>query len=256
MKLILVFKFSFFILISKAYTQNESAIFGKVEYRSTLRQSLYIQGATDITKNMIIYFNDTSSSFHIDQPIEIRKEDLKKQLNIKDDLLFEEVYRKMQPQIAKRSKPNTYFHKIGSNVFINSWLDPSEITYCVADSVKEYEWTILPDTTRILGFLCYKATCKAAIMDGAVRNYTVWYTTEIPIPVGPNKFYGLPGLILGVEEKYYSLMAKSINLNANRAETGFLKCCSEGKIISTKQYKALLGKQSDDFSNMQFLNKN
>ncbi len=236
--------------------QNANPLFGRIEYKSTLRQGLYIESGSDVSKNMIVYFSDTSSSFHIDQSNDFTKEDLKKKLNLKDDQLFEDVYLKLQPQIAKRSKPNTYHHKIGSNVFVNSWLDPREITYCVADSIKEYDWTLLPDTTRILGFLCYKASCKAAIMDGAVRNYTVWYTPEIPIPVGPNKFYGLPGLILGVEEKYYSLMAKSINLNANRAETGFLKCCSEGKIISTKQYKALLGKQSDDFSNMQFLNKN
>jgi GLPGLI family protein len=240
--------------VSKA--QNANPLFGRVEYKSTLRTSLYIQGAEDDSKNMIVYFSDTSSTFHIDQSNDFTKEDLKKKLNLKDDQLFEDVYLKLQPKIAKRSKPNTYYHKIGSNVFINSWLDPSEITYCVADSVKEYEWTLLPDTTRILGFLCYKATCKAAILDTKIRNYIVWYTPEIPIPVGPNRFYGLPGLILSIEEKYYSMLAKSINLNANREELKFLKCCTEGKIISTKRYNEILGKQSDDFSNLQILNKN
>jgi GLPGLI family protein len=256
MKLILIFYFFFLILTSKIYSQNATTIFGKVVYRSTLKQSLYIQGTSDITKNMIVYFSDTISSFHIDQPIGIQKEDLKKLLNIKDDVLFEEVASKIQPQISKRSKPNNYHHKIGTHIFINSWIDQSDITYCVADSVKEYEWSLLPDTTRILGFLCYKANCKAAVMDNIVRSYTVWYTPEIPIPVGPNKFYGLPGLILGVEDKYYSLLAKSINLNANRLESDFLKCCTEGKTISTNQYKVLAGKQSDEISNLQYLNKN
>ncbi len=240
--------------VSKA--QNANPLFGKVEYKSTLRQSLYIQGGEDVLLNMNVYFSDTSASFYINQGLEFRKEEFKKQLNLKDEALFEEVYNKVKPEMDKRLKPNVYFHKIGSNVFINSWISPSNVDYCVADSVKEYEWTLLPDTTRILGFLCYKATCKAAILDTKIRNYTVWYTPEIPTPVGPSKFYGLPGLILGVEEKYHSILAKSINLNANRAETGFLKCCSEGKTISTKQYKALVGKQSDDFSNLQILNKN
>jgi GLPGLI family protein len=243
-------------MYSASQAQNANPLFGKIEYKSTLRTSLYIQGAEDDSKNMIVYFSDTSASFYINQGLEFNKDVFRKQVNLKDDAYFEEIYKKLKPEMDKRLKPNIYYHKIGSNVFINSWISPSNIDYCVADSVKEYEWTLLPDTTRILGFLCYKATCKAAILDTKIRNYTVWYTPEIPIPVGPNRFYGLPGLILSIEEKYYSMFAKSISLNANREELKFLKCCTEGKPISTKRYNEILGKQSDDFSNMQILNKN
>jgi GLPGLI family protein len=42
-------------------------------------------------------------------------------------------------------------------------------------------------------------SCKRAYINYAGRRYTAWYTPEIPIPDGPYKFSGLPGLILKVQ---------------------------------------------------------
>jgi GLPGLI family protein len=59
-------------------------------------------------------------------------------------------------------------------------------------------WNMESDTLAICGYLCQKATC---LFRG--RNYTAWFTPDIPINNGPWKFGGLPGLILKVydEEK-------------------------------------------------------
>ena len=57
------------------------------------------------------------------------------------------------------------------------------------------EWQILSDTTVILNYLCNKATCH---FKG--RDYTVWYTSEIPRSDGPWKLSGLPGFILKAED--------------------------------------------------------
>jgi len=38
--------------------------------------------------------------------------------------------------------------------------------------------------------------CRRAIGKFRGREYEVWYTTDIPIPGGPFKLGGLPGLIL------------------------------------------------------------
>ena len=63
------------------------------------------------------------------------------------------------------------------------------------------EWTLLPDTATILSYSCQKATCH---FKG--RNYTAWYTLEIPVSEGPWKLYGLPGLIIKAEDdkKHYT----------------------------------------------------
>lgn len=58
------------------------------------------------------------------------------------------------------------------------------------------EWEISTDTSNIQGYLCHKA-----VTSFRGREYTAWFTLEIPINDGPWKFYGLPGLIVEVQDK-------------------------------------------------------
>lgn len=58
-------------------------------------------------------------------------------------------------------------------------------------------WTIHQDTIRLQGYLCHKATAKIG-----GRNYTAWFSGEIPFPEGPWKLKGLPGLVFKAEDEY------------------------------------------------------
>ena len=57
------------------------------------------------------------------------------------------------------------------------------------------EWQLHPDTMTILSYPCQKATCRFR-----GRDYTAWYTMDIPVSDGPWKLHGLPGLILKAED--------------------------------------------------------
>ena len=57
------------------------------------------------------------------------------------------------------------------------------------------EWEIVSDTMTILSYLCQKATTR---FKG--RDFTAWFTPEIPRNEGPWKLCGLPGLILRAED--------------------------------------------------------
>ncbi|MCP9198903.1 GLPGLI family protein [Gramella sp. GC03-9] len=59
----------------------------------------------------------------------------------------------------------------------------------------QISWNILPESQEIFGYSAQKASTSFA-----GRDYTAWFTTEIPIPDGPYKFSGLPGLILKLED--------------------------------------------------------
>jgi GLPGLI family protein len=67
--------------------------------------------------------------------------------------------------------------------------------YFVRDSIAEQNWTIFYDTASYLNRQCYKAKSQFR-----GRNWTAWFATDIPVPAGPLKFGGLPGLILKIED--------------------------------------------------------
>ena len=66
--------------------------------------------------------------------------------------------------------------------------------YKVDDS-RKMNWNILPDKEKIGEWNAQKATTEFA-----GRKWTAWFSTEIPVQDGPYKFYGLPGLIIKMQD--------------------------------------------------------
>lgn len=60
---------------------------------------------------------------------------------------------------------------------------------------KKPEWKILSDKEKIGEYNAQKATTSFG-----GREWTAWFTTDIPFQDGPYKFYGLPGLIVKLED--------------------------------------------------------
>jgi GLPGLI family protein len=56
-----------------------------------------------------------------------------------------------------------------------------------------WHWKIYDEKQTIVSYNCQKAETSFR-----GRNYTAWFTTDIPIPDGPWKYGGLPGLILKI----------------------------------------------------------
>ncbi|MCI1188951.1 GLPGLI family protein [Hymenobacter sp. DH14] len=63
--------------------------------------------------------------------------------------------------------------------------------FAYAEPLDRLAWTILPTTAAIAGYNCQRATTTYA-----GRHWEAWFTREVPVPEGPYKFYGLPGLIV------------------------------------------------------------
>lgn len=64
-------------------------------------------------------------------------------------------------------------------------------TYLIDDTLPAIVWKITSDTASFGGLHCQKAT---AHFKG--RFYTAWFCPDMPLPVGPWKFNGLPGVIV------------------------------------------------------------
>ena len=62
--------------------------------------------------------------------------------------------------------------------------------FTYVDSIPQQQWELVAGDSIIAGYTCHRAQTRYR-----GRDYTAWYTEEIPFPYGPFKFGGLPGLI-------------------------------------------------------------
>ena len=67
--------------------------------------------------------------------------------------------------------------------------------YETHEPMAKIDWTLTDDTLTISGLLCHRATGK---LYG--KQWTAWYTEEMPSSAGPWKLRGLPGLIVKAED--------------------------------------------------------
>ncbi len=90
---------------------------------------------------------------------------------------------------------NTF--RYGKQVYFNResdslwWSQRFRGNIYVAESRPIIEWQLIDETKKIGGLTAFKAIGKFR-----GRDYTAWYVREIPLPYGPWKLQGLPGLIV------------------------------------------------------------
>lgn len=98
-----------------------------------------------------------------------------------------------------------------SNLITTTDLDDSDIVneklYWLDEKILPQQWQLEEEEILILGYLCQKAVCHFR-----GRDYTAWFTLDIPINDGPYKFYGLPGLILMMEDSEKNFRFTAIGL--------------------------------------------
>lgn len=93
------------------------------------------------------------------------------------------------------------------------------------------EWKLSTDTLTLLGYRCTRATTQ---FKG--RQWTAWFTPDIPVSEGPWKLCGLPGMILKAEdaEGHYRFAANGIE--QCRDEAPILFGGKDYERVSRKQY--------------------
>lgn len=246
---LIIFMFSF----SSIYSQK---IQGKAEYKSKI--------------NMNVTVDD--SSVNKDEQKKIN-EMFKKQFEKQFILIFknnESVYREQEvltspnqthniEAILSNNNGNVLYRNYSENryVFKNEFFGK---LFLIKDSIKKLDWNLVNETKKIGEFLCYKAT-KIKRVDPTIKNHnspnednklkndeqiiTVWYTPQIPLSIGPESYYGLPGLILEVHDGNKVLVCDNIVLNS---ENNFkIKEPKSGKRVSQREFDIIKGKKLKEF---------
>ncbi len=89
----------------------------------------------------------------------------------------------------------------------------AERTYEIKNTLESINWTLVDEKKQIDNFSCQKAMTTFR-----GRDFVVWFTTDIPVDIGPWKLRGLPGLIMEVSESTgkYGFRVSKIDLNPDQ----------------------------------------
>lgn len=120
--------------------------------------------------------------------------------------------------------------------------------FLIQDSLEMPKWKLENETKMIGKYTCYKATLTKEVTERELRSnetevrevikdriITVWYTPEIPVNNGPAEYWGLPGLILEVQEEKFSLLCSEIILNPS--EKFEIEMPKKGKVVSQEEFE-------------------
>src|SRR5690606_14948086 len=102
------------------------------------------------------------------------------------------------------------------------WMEDMEFEgndFLVVDSLPNIDWKITKEIKDISGFQSYKA--QTTLNDKYKTEVTAWYSPKLNFRNGPDKYWGLPGLILEVESiiKYENGAKEGISFKAVNIET-------------------------------------
>lgn len=149
----------------------------------------------DIDKNGSNYYSQ--QKFVVDSTA---KADLEKQLKSSPNNIS--IHRKDKPGMVSY-KVTKQYPDFKTYLFTGISSD----SYKIEEDQKP-EWKILPDKQKVGEYNAQKATTNFG-----GREWTAWFSTDLPFQDGPYKFYGLPGLIVKIEDKSGS---HSITLIGNK----------------------------------------
>lgn len=131
--------------------------------------------------------------------------------------------------------------------------------FLVKDKLRRYNWQLTDETKQVGEYTCQKAVYtytrkfpqfnlenEEAERDSVERTMTItaWYTPEIPVSHGPDDYWGLPGLILEVNNGRTTMICNKIILNPSDGVE--ITRPNKGKIVNRKEFETIRNEKMQD----------
>jgi GLPGLI family protein len=142
--------------------------------------------------------------------------------------------------------------------------------FLIVEPIEKPNWELVDEYKKIGDYTCYKAKLLIPVSEKQKKEYeeflkkeeiksslfkmeepkdktiTAWYTPEIPVSFGPNNYWGLPGLILEINEPELIILCSKVALNTKGAT---IKVPNKGQKVSQKEFDAIQKKKYDSMKN-------
>jgi len=153
--------------------------------------------------------------------------------------------------------------------------------FLIKDTLTNIKWKMEAETKQIGNYLCYKATAVQPASKTDFRNFrrknaeanaaktaekekstnimdqvelpkeitiTAWYTPQIPISQGPENYWGLPGLILEINNGKTTVLCTKVVLNSKDKKE--IKPSTNGTVVTQKEYDDIAVKKMEEMRQM------
>lgn len=128
--------------------------------------------------------------------------------------------------------------------------DVMDRNFVVTDTLTKLKWKLSEETKTILNFTAHKAVAttvnqrpRMTMENGQMKRETVadtarviaWYTTQVPVPAGPNYAGQLPGLILELDVNNGQSLTKAIQFSP-KVDLNKIKAPNDGKKLTAAEF--------------------
>ncbi|WP_266367963.1 GLPGLI family protein [Tellurirhabdus rosea] len=110
-------------------------------------------------------------------------------------------------------------------------------TYIIEDSLRTPKWKILNQLKDIAGYVCMKAETFDPVKN---QKITAWFANDLTIPAGPERYYGLPGLIMELDINDGDVVITALNVEFKDVKKDLTLPKLKGKKIKDADYEKLL----------------
>ncbi len=134
----------------------------------------------------------------------------------------------------KENDDLTYYMNFKSNELLSTELLSNGQRCYVQDVIPKLNWKLLPEKKQIGSYRCQRASALFRCAE-----YEAWFTTDIPLSVGPWKVGGLPGLIVSLSNKRTKITYKLLSAKYPLIESSVVIVApipSKGKFMSFKDF--------------------
>jgi len=118
--------------------------------------------------------------------------------------------------------------------------------YLIDDELKPLPWKLRGEMKSIAGKMCQLAYYESAEDSTYVE---AWFTPEIPIGIGPDKYRGLPGAVLSVDVNFGEQIYTAISIKEREVKEKELKAPTKGEVVTQEVYDTMFKEKMDEMRN-------
>ena len=149
----------------------------------------------------------------------------------------------MKIEIKRSASEGNYYKNLTDNRSIEK-KDLMGKYFIVEEEIAAPKWKMANEQKQVLDYMCMKATMESE--DGGIT--TAWFTPQIPISNGPDKWGGLPGMILELEANDGEITYTAASVEMTEEVT--IQQPEDGKKVSAEEYEKIREKKMKEMEEM------